>query len=207
MPTKECFFIGNMSSATDSMAWDRASAQEVGSEAKSLGKRKIFDEHSDTAVSIRSVVSKADETKHYKVTARPQPYFRHSSNGERSRVNVIPILLSSYENFPSPPLPCLKQLRPSSYFRVPGFACLRNDRLYRCSGTAVSIINYTPFPQLHRVRPDGTCKCRRRVTCAMDDAWRKSSRHRMSQETVTGRFPSLLLGRRRLAAAGWSKGA
>ncbi|GBP66277.1 Retrovirus-related Pol polyprotein from transposon TNT 1-94 [Eumeta japonica] len=40
---------------------------------------------------------------------------------------------------------------------------------------------------LHRVRPDGTCECRRRVTCAMDDAW-KSSRHRMSQETVTGRF-------------------
>ncbi|GBP30870.1 PAN2-PAN3 deadenylation complex catalytic subunit PAN2 [Eumeta japonica] len=43
------------------------------------------------------------------------------------------------------------------------------------------------------------------VTCAMDDAWRKSSRHRMSQETVTGRFPSLPPGRRRLAAAGWSK--
>ncbi|GBP04263.1 39S ribosomal protein L20, mitochondrial [Eumeta japonica] len=60
---------------------------------------------------------------------------------------------------------------------------------------------------LHRVRPDGTCEYRRRVTCAMDDAWRKSSRHRMSQETVTGRFPSLLPGRRRLAAAGWSKGA
>ncbi|GBP85604.1 hypothetical protein EVAR_67716_1 [Eumeta japonica] len=60
---------------------------------------------------------------------------------------------------------------------------------------------------LHRVRPDGTCECRRRVTCAMDDAWWKSSRHRMSQETVTGRFPSLLPGRRRLAAAGWSKGA
>ncbi|GBP50414.1 V-type proton ATPase 116 kDa subunit a isoform 1 [Eumeta japonica] len=38
----------------------------------------------------------------------------------------------------------------------------------------------------------------------MDDAWWKSSRHRMSQETVTGRFPSLL-GRRRLAAVGWSK--
>ncbi|GBP68378.1 hypothetical protein EVAR_99054_1 [Eumeta japonica] len=34
------------------------------------------------------------------------------------------------------------------------------------------------------------CECRRRVTCAMDDAWWKSSRHRMSQETVTGRFPS-----------------
>ncbi|GBP20962.1 hypothetical protein EVAR_9533_1 [Eumeta japonica] len=50
--------------------------------------------------------------------------------------------------------------------------------------------------------PDGTCECRRRVTCAMDDAWWKSSRHRMSQETVTGRF---LPGRRRLAAAGWSK--
>ncbi|GBP83915.1 hypothetical protein EVAR_89637_1 [Eumeta japonica] len=46
-------------------------------------------------------------------------------------------------------------------------------------------------------------ECRRRVTCAMDDAWWKSSRHRMSQETVTGRFPSLLPGRRRLAAAGW----
>ncbi|GBP47959.1 Mannose-6-phosphate isomerase [Eumeta japonica] len=46
--------------------------------------------------------------------------------------------------------------------------------------------------RLHRVRPDGTCECRRRVTCAMDDAWWKSSRHRMSQETVTGRFPSLL---------------
>ncbi|GBP73767.1 hypothetical protein EVAR_42939_1 [Eumeta japonica] len=55
---------------------------------------------------------------------------------------------------------------------------------------------------LHRVRPDGTCECRRRVTCAMDDVWRESSRHRMSQETVTGRFPSLLPGRRRLAAAG-----
>ncbi|GBP24402.1 hypothetical protein EVAR_19277_1 [Eumeta japonica] len=26
------------------------------------------------------------------------------------------------------------------------------------------------------------------ATCAMDDAWWKSSRHRMSQETVTGRF-------------------
>ncbi|GBP11728.1 hypothetical protein EVAR_77836_1 [Eumeta japonica] len=38
----------------------------------------------------------------------------------------------------------------------------------------------------------------------MDDAWRESSRHRMSQETVTGRFPSLLPGRRRLAAARWS---
>ncbi|GBP31634.1 hypothetical protein EVAR_84080_1 [Eumeta japonica] len=60
---------------------------------------------------------------------------------------------------------------------------------------------------LHRVRPDGICECRRRVTCVMDDAWRESSRHRMSQETVTGRFPSLLPGRRRLAAAGWSKGA
>ncbi|GBP41805.1 hypothetical protein EVAR_26927_1 [Eumeta japonica] len=35
----------------------------------------------------------------------------------------------------------------------------------------------------------------------------ESSRHRMSQETVTGRFPFLLPGRRRLAAAGWSKGA
>ncbi|GBP56467.1 hypothetical protein EVAR_40459_1 [Eumeta japonica] len=55
---------------------------------------------------------------------------------------------------------------------------------------------------LHRVRPDGTCECRRRVTCA-DDAWWKSSRHRMSQETVTGRF--LPTGRRRLAAAGWSR--
>ncbi|GBP63583.1 hypothetical protein EVAR_97600_1 [Eumeta japonica] len=44
--------------------------------------------------------------------------------------------------------------------------------------------------ELHRVRPDGTCECRRRVTCAMDDAWWKSSRHRMSQETVTGRLPS-----------------
>ncbi|GBP60792.1 hypothetical protein EVAR_85052_1 [Eumeta japonica] len=49
-----------------------------------------------------------------------------------------------------------------------------------------------PESELHRVRPDGTCECRRRVTCAMDDAWWKSSRHRMSQETVTGRFPSLL---------------
>ncbi|GBP44585.1 hypothetical protein EVAR_75042_1 [Eumeta japonica] len=62
-------------------------------------------------------------------------------------------------------------------------------------------------PKLHRVWPDGTCECRRRVTYAMDDAWRESSQHRMSQETVTGRFPSLLPGRRRLAAAGWSKGA
>ncbi|GBP63596.1 hypothetical protein EVAR_97613_1 [Eumeta japonica] len=34
----------------------------------------------------------------------------------------------------------------------------------------------------------GRRECRRRVTCAMDDAWWKSSRHRMSQETVTGRF-------------------
>ncbi|GBP90491.1 hypothetical protein EVAR_56728_1 [Eumeta japonica] len=64
-----------------------------------------------------------------------------------------------------------------------------------------------PVRVLHRVRPDGTCGCRQRVTCAMDDAWRESSWHRMSQETVTGWFPSLLAGRRRLAAAGWSKGA
>ncbi|GBP40972.1 hypothetical protein EVAR_26053_1 [Eumeta japonica] len=56
--------------------------------------------------------------------------------------------------------------------------------------------------KLHRVRPDDTCESRRRVTCAMDDAWRESSRHRMSQETVMGRFPSLLPGRRRLTAAG-----
>ncbi|GBP78512.1 hypothetical protein EVAR_60529_1 [Eumeta japonica] len=48
-----------------------------------------------------------------------------------------------------------------------------------------------------------TTHARRRVTCAMDDAWRESSRHRMSQETVTGRF--LLPDRRRLAAAGWSR--
>ncbi|GBP64412.1 hypothetical protein EVAR_19864_1 [Eumeta japonica] len=47
----------------------------------------------------------------------------------------------------------------------------------------------------------GRHECRRRVTCAMDDAWWKSSRHRMSQETVTGRF-LLPLGRRRLAAGG-----
>ncbi|GBP48506.1 hypothetical protein EVAR_16175_1 [Eumeta japonica] len=64
-----------------------------------------------------------------------------------------------------------------------------------------------PESELHRVRPDGTCECRRRVTCAMNGAWRESSRHRMSQETVTGRFPSLLPGRRRLAVAGWSKRA
>ncbi|GBP56825.1 hypothetical protein EVAR_41461_1 [Eumeta japonica] len=57
------------------------------------------------------------------------------------------------------------------------------------------------------MRPDGTCECRRCVTCTMDDAWRESSRHRKSQETVTGRFLSLLSGRWRLAAAGWSKGA
>ncbi|GBP04370.1 hypothetical protein EVAR_6563_1 [Eumeta japonica] len=43
----------------------------------------------------------------------------------------------------------------------------------------------------------------------MDDAWWKSSRHRMSQETVTGRFPSLLPGRRRRGsgtAMGWGRG-
>ncbi|GBP98044.1 hypothetical protein EVAR_98878_1 [Eumeta japonica] len=41
------------------------------------------------------------------------------------------------------------------------------------------------------VRPT-THECRRRVTCAMDDAWRKSRHRHMSQETVTGRFlPSL----------------
>ncbi|GBP69715.1 hypothetical protein EVAR_79948_1 [Eumeta japonica] len=34
-----------------------------------------------------------------------------------------------------------------------------------------------------------------------------SPRHRMSPETVTGRFPFLLPGRERSAAAGWSKGA
>ncbi|GBP53505.1 hypothetical protein EVAR_45378_1 [Eumeta japonica] len=44
---------------------------------------------------------------------------------------------------------------------------------------------------LHRVRPDGMRVPTAR-DIAMDDAWWKSSRHRMSQETVTGRFPSLL---------------
>ncbi|GBP44903.1 hypothetical protein EVAR_24818_1 [Eumeta japonica] len=60
--------------------------------------------------------------------------------------------------------------------------------------------------KLRRARPDGMCECRRRVTCPMDDSWRLSSRHRMSLETVTGRFPFLLPGRERSAAAGWSKG-
>ncbi|GBP68228.1 hypothetical protein EVAR_50373_1 [Eumeta japonica] len=41
----------------------------------------ISDKHSGTAVSIRSVVSKADETRHFKVTARSQPCLRHGSNG------------------------------------------------------------------------------------------------------------------------------
>ncbi|GBP73704.1 hypothetical protein EVAR_51617_1 [Eumeta japonica] len=59
--------------------------------------------------------------------------------------------------------------------------------------------------KLRRAQPD-TCECRRRVTCTMDDSWRLSSRHRMSPETVTGRFPFLLPGRERSAAAGWSKG-
>ncbi|GBP61769.1 hypothetical protein EVAR_96013_1 [Eumeta japonica] len=36
MPTTECFFSRNMSSATDNMVWDRTSAQEVESEADSL---------------------------------------------------------------------------------------------------------------------------------------------------------------------------
>ncbi|GBP14569.1 hypothetical protein EVAR_93448_1 [Eumeta japonica] len=36
MPTMECFFSGNMSSATDSMAWGRVLAQEVEFEADSL---------------------------------------------------------------------------------------------------------------------------------------------------------------------------
>ncbi|GBP65999.1 hypothetical protein EVAR_47499_1 [Eumeta japonica] len=39
----------------------------------------ISDEHSGTAVP-RSVVSKLDETKHSKVTARPRPCLRHASN-------------------------------------------------------------------------------------------------------------------------------
>ncbi|GBP34908.1 hypothetical protein EVAR_26498_1 [Eumeta japonica] len=59
--------------------------------------------------------------------------------------------------------------------------------------------------KLRRARPDGTCEGRRRGTCPMDDSWRLSSRHRMSPETVTGRFPFLLLDRERSAAAGWSK--
>ncbi|GBP19904.1 hypothetical protein EVAR_75197_1 [Eumeta japonica] len=165
MPSTECFFSGNMSSANDSMTWDRASAQEVGSEAESLrqggarsGEQKdksnalglecsvvrrvgvplfrmkrsslsimltkvlpaestlsqpqkgqegstlnfhgnclkaiamgrdtnrekgsiISDEHSGTTVSIRSVISKADETKHSEVIIRPQPCLRYGSNG------------------------------------------------------------------------------------------------------------------------------
>ncbi|GBP81511.1 hypothetical protein EVAR_64220_1 [Eumeta japonica] len=140
MPTTKCFFSGNMSSTTDSMTWDRASAPEVETEGESLGQNgarsgeqkdksnalgfecglarrvgvplfrmkrwrlfimstkvlsvdstppqsqrgkgnMISDYHSCTAVSIRSVVSKADETRHSKVTARPQPCLRHSSNG------------------------------------------------------------------------------------------------------------------------------
>ncbi|GBP66487.1 hypothetical protein EVAR_85634_1 [Eumeta japonica] len=40
--------------------------------------------------------------------------------------------------------------------------------------------------ELHRARPDGTCECRRRVTCPMDDSRGVSLRHRMSPETVIG---------------------
>ncbi|GBP54727.1 hypothetical protein EVAR_42927_1 [Eumeta japonica] len=60
----------------------------------------------------------------------------------------------------------------------------------RVGSVGLKPLKIPPESELHRVRPNGTCECRRRVTCAMDDAWWKSSRHRMSQETVTGRFPS-----------------
>ncbi|GBP21273.1 hypothetical protein EVAR_11668_1 [Eumeta japonica] len=63
-----------------------------------------------------------------------------------------------------------------------------NPQAPRLSGLPKIDIESELVNPLHRVRPDGTCECRRRVTCAMDDAWWKSSRHRMSQETVTGRF-------------------
>ncbi|GBP84726.1 hypothetical protein EVAR_32352_1 [Eumeta japonica] len=64
---------------------------------------------------------------------------------------------------------------------------------------------------LHTLAPvrvddfDSFTECGRTAHASADGA--ESSRHRMSQETVTGRFPSLLPGQRRLAAAGWSKGA
>ncbi|GBP41897.1 hypothetical protein EVAR_86868_1 [Eumeta japonica] len=41
------------------------------------------------------------------------------------------------------------------------------------------------------------CECRRRVTCAWTTPGGSRLGIGMSQETVTGRFPSLLLGRRR----------
>ncbi|GBP59524.1 hypothetical protein EVAR_42429_1 [Eumeta japonica] len=41
----------------------------------------ISDEHSDTTVSIRSVVSMANEPRYSKVTAKSQPCLRHVSNG------------------------------------------------------------------------------------------------------------------------------
>ncbi|GBP50615.1 hypothetical protein EVAR_28805_1 [Eumeta japonica] len=70
----------------------------------------------------------------------------------------------------------------------------------------VSSVELKPTKKVS-LKPDGTCECRRRATCPMDDSWRLSSWHGMSLETVTGRFLSLLPGRRRLAVAGWSKGA
>ncbi|GBP15405.1 DNA polymerase delta small subunit [Eumeta japonica] len=93
-----------------------------------------------------------------------------------------------------------RHLAPTAPDTVPCTPCLDTDpftiyncpALYFCGNTeefATEMFKGNDNQMLHRVRPDGTCECRRRVTCAMDDAWWKSSRHRMSQETVTGRFP------------------
>ncbi|GBP22780.1 hypothetical protein EVAR_13571_1 [Eumeta japonica] len=69
-------------------------------------------------------------------------------------------------------------------------------------GSGTETTKIPPESELHRVRPDGTCECRRRVTCAMDDAWWKSSRHRDVAGNRHGSVPSLLPGRRRLRRPG-----
>ncbi|GBP44253.1 hypothetical protein EVAR_22137_1 [Eumeta japonica] len=63
----------------------------------------------------------------------------------------------------------------------------------RVGGVGLKPTKKVPL-KLRRARPDGTCECRQRVTCPM------------APETITGRFPILLPGRERSAAAGWSKG-
>ncbi|GBP45193.1 hypothetical protein EVAR_25898_1 [Eumeta japonica] len=74
-------------------------------------------------------------------------------------------------------------------FAVQGLAesLMEDLRINKITGVYVTLIHIYPFI----VRADGS----------------SDLRLRMSPETVTGRFPFLLPGRRRLAAAEWSKGA
>ncbi|GBP03917.1 hypothetical protein EVAR_74721_1 [Eumeta japonica] len=75
--------------------------------------------------------------------ARPAVAIQWNSQSLRKDKSKLIFLLQKYS--PTDAAVSETWLKPGSHFRVPGFACLRDDRSDEYSGVAVFIRNHTPF--------------------------------------------------------------